>query len=419
MNAPAVDTASLPPLPLPREDECPFGPVPEYAELRENAPVTKVECPTGITAWLVTRYDDVREVLGDPDRFDSRPGASAHVVEHTNVHVPLREGEFSRMNGAEHLRFRRQMAPEVSNAKRMDQLRPLVQRMVDDGIDALAAMTPPVELHTAFSRPLTTGVIAELIGVPADERTLFERAGEALFYNQTSTGALDEALMPLFQYLYGLVVARRADPGEDALSRMIVRSDATDAPFTDLELLTMAAAMLIAGYDTTAGMITYSTLALLEHPDQLTRLRDDPGLAPKATEELVRFLGVGTGLARRATVDTTIAGQPIAAGDHVVVAVQSANRDPALRDGIDQLDLTRPPVAHLGFGHGPHHCVGQQLARLELTTVLQTLPRRIPSLRLAVPLSEIEFRVDSVVRGPAALPVTWDEILPARSTVDS
>jgi cytochrome P450 len=419
MNAPAVETASLPPLPLPREAECPFGPVPEYAALREHAPVTKVQCPTGITAWLVTRYADVREVLGDPERFHSRPGASAHLVAHTNAEVPLREGEFPRMNGAEHLRFRRQMAPELSNAKRMEQFRPLIQRMVDEGIDALAATTPPVDLHTAFSRPLTTGVIAELIGVPPDDRALFENAGEALFHNQTSTGALDEALMPLFQYLYTLVVARRANPGEDVLSRMIVRSDATDEPFTDLELLTMAAAMLIAGYDTTAGMISYSMLALLEHPDQLNRLREDPGIAQKAAEELVRFLGVGTGLARQAAVDTTIAGQPIAAGDHVVVAVQSANRDPVLRESIDELDLALPPVGHLGFGHGPHHCVGQQLARLEITTVLRTLPQRIPSLRLAVPLPEVQFRTDELVRGPAVLPVTWDEILPARSTVDS
>src|SRR5262249_13374490 len=135
-------------------------------------------------------------------------------------------------------------------------------------------------------------------------------------------------------------------------------------------------------------------------------------LAGTAAEDLVRHLAGGVGVLRQAIRDTNIGGQPIAAGDFVVVAVQPANRDPDLYPDADRLDVARKPGAHLGFGHGPHQCPGQQLARLELSTVLGTLARRIPSLRLAVPLKEIEFKTDSVVRGPAALPVTWDEVLP-------
>jgi cytochrome P450 len=402
----------LPELPLPTERECPFGPPPAYARLREEAPVTRVACPTGITAWLVTRYADVREVLADPRRFVTRPGQSAHILAHMSPDQPLVEGEFPRMDGPEHLRFRRHLAPEVSMMKRIDELRPLVQGIVDDRLDALAHADPPIDLYAEFASPVTTAAIAELIGVPPADRALFQRAAAALFDPRSSSSDYAEALAPLFDYLFRLVGTRRAAPGEDVLSRMIVRSDDTDRPFTDVELAVMAAALLIAGFDTTASMITYGVLALLEHPGELARLRRDPGLAAAAAEELVRYLGVGTGILREATQDTTVGGQPVAAGDYLVLAVQSANRDPALHADGDRLDVGRQSGPHLGFGHGPHQCVGQQLARLELSTTLHTVARRIPTLRLAVPLAEVEFKVDSVVRGPAALPVTWDTVLP-------
>lgn len=406
------DVSGLPRLPMPRERECPFGPPPEYARLREQAPVSRVECPTGLTAWLVTRYADVREILGDPRRFRARPGQAAHVLTHMRPDLPIGEGEFSRMDGPDHLRFRRHMAPEISAMRRIEQLRPLVERIVDEQLDRLAEMTPPADLHTAFSQPVTTSVIAELLGVPQAERALFQHAADALFHAGTSKDGLDQALAPLFGYLYGLVTRRRETPGDDALSHLVARSDATDRPFTDHELASMAAAMLIAGYDTTASMLTYGTLMLLEHPDQLARLRTDPGLAASAAEEMVRYLGVGTGLLREVAEDTEIAGQPVSAGDFVVLAIQSANRDPALVADADRLDVGRRAPAHVGFGHGPHQCVGQQLARLELTTALATLPGRIPTLRLAVPLSEVEFKADAVILGPSALPVAWDAVLP-------
>jgi cytochrome P450 len=405
--------SGLPALPLPRERECPFGPPPEYGQLREQAPVSRVACPTGITAWLVTRYADVRAVLADPQGFRTRPGQAAHILTHMSPDLPVGEGEFSRMDGPEHLRFRRHMAPEISAMRRIDQLRPLVTRIVDDRVDTLAGMAPPVDLHTAFSQPVTTAVIAELLGVPMAERGLFQQAADTFFTGGASRVRLDETLMPLFGYLHGLVARRRKEPGDDALSHLVARSDSADARFTDQEVVSMAAAMLIAGYDTTASMITYGTLMLLEHPDQLARLREDPGLAATAGEEMVRYLGVGTGLLREVSRDTEIGGQPVAAGDYVVLAIQSANRDPELAADADRLDLGRKAPAHVGFGHGPHQCVGQQLARLELTTVLGTVPGRIPTLRLAVPLAEVEFKADTVVRGPSALPVTWDAVLPA------
>lgn len=386
--------------------------------MRAGAPVTRIACPTGVQAWLVTRFDDVRTVLGDPVVFSNRPGTAAHILPGFGGDTPIGEGEFPRMDGADHLRFRRHLAPEVSSMRRIEQLRPLVRRIVGEKLDDLAALTPPVDLYAGFARPITTAVIAELLSVPEADRVLFQQAAEALFSSASDMAEVASALEPLFRYLHGMVAIRRAAPGEDVLSRMIVRSDGTDQPFTDSELVRMAASLLIAGYDTTASMISHSFLALLEHPEELERLRRDPSVAATAAEELVRYLGVGAGLAREVTRDTEIAGQPIKAGDYVVVAVQSANRDDALYADGDRLDVARESGPHLGFGHGPHQCAGQQLARLELTTVLSTVPRRIPSLRLAVPFDDIRFKVETAVLGPVAVPVTWDEILPAEQVGD-
>ncbi|MFI5914042.1 cytochrome P450 [Dactylosporangium sp. NPDC051541] len=401
---------SVVPLPLAGAQQCPFGPPPDYAELREHEPVRRVECPTGIEAWLVTRYADVRAVLGDPRRFSTRPGTGSHILAGYAADEPG-EGEFPRMDGPEHLRFRRHMAPELSNMRRIAQLRPVVQRIVDERLDALATTAPPVDLYASFAKPVTTAVIAELLDVPAADHPLFQHAAEALFAGSSSGADVAAAMRPLFEYLHGMVAARRAAPGDDVLSRMIVRSDETERPFTDTELVRMSAGLLVAGYDTTASMIAHGVLALLEHPPELARLRADPALAPTAAEELVRYLGVGGGLLRGVTEDTEIAGRPVKAGDYVVVAIQSANRDPALHADGDRLDVARPTGPHIGFGHGPHQCVGQQLARLELTAVLGTLPRRIPTLRLAVPFADIRFKVATAVLGPVAVPVTWDEIV--------
>lgn len=401
---------ALPALPLPREWEFPFDPPPEYAALRTSAPVTRVACPTGIDAWLVSTYAGAREVLGDGRRFSTRAGLLAHMSRAFDRDTP--DGSFSRLDGPEHVRIRRNFAPQVSHARRLDELRPLVEHIVDDAIDELAVADPPVELHIDFARRITTAVIAELIGVPPQQRHLLHDAGRALFDPSSEPDDLERGFAPLFGYLYGQVAARRADPGDDVLSRMIRHSQDSDRPLTDDELVSMNAALLIAGFDTTASLLTHGVLALLETPEQWQRLCADPDLASSAAEELVRYLGVGVGLLRTATEDTELGGQRIAAGDYIVVAVQSANRDPALYPDGDRLDIARGHGPHLGFGHGAHACVGQQIARIELTTVLRGLATRVPSLRTARPLGEIVFKTDTVVRGPAELPVSWDKVLP-------
>jgi cytochrome P450 len=401
------------PLPLPREKKCPFGPAPEVAEIREQGQLVKVTCPTGIDAWLVTRYADVREVMGDPQRFSNHSGQAGHVLANMPPDSPVYEGDFFRMDGPDHIRFRRVFAPAVSTVKRLELFRPMVQRTVDELLDGLAGVTGPVDLHDKFAKPLTTAVIAELLDVPHADRGLFHRVAEALFSGKTDVDDLDAARFPLFEYVQDLVVKRRTEPGEDALSVLVTRGQDAETPFSDIELIKMAAGLLVAGYDTTASLITYGTLALLDSPQQYALLHENPATVPTAVEEIVRLLAVGSGLLRVAKVDTEIGGTPIAAGEYVVVAVQAANHDPAQFADPEHLDITRQHNAHIGFGHGPHQCVGQQIARLELSTVLATLPRRVPSLRLAVPFDDVEFKSDTTVYGPASLPVTWDEVLPA------
>ncbi len=376
--------------------------------------MVKVVCPTGIEAWLVTRYADVREVLGDTQRFSARSGQAGHVLINQPPDAPIEEGDFNRMDGADHLRFRRVAAPAITTVKRTELFRPLIQRIVDELLDALATEIGPIDLHTKFSNPLTSSVVAELLDVPHGERALFHDAATALFDAHVEFDELEAVKVPLFDYVHELVVRRIREPGADVISVMAAKAQAADRALTELELTKIAAGLLAAGYDTTASMITYGMLALLDNPDQLALLRDDPAGASNAAEELIRLLGVGSGLMRVATVDTEIAGTPIVAGDYVVVAVQSANHDPEQFPNPDRLDVARPRGAHVGFGYGPHQCPGQHIARLELATVLATLPRRIPSLRLAVPFDEIEFKKDTVVFGPVTLPVTWDEVLPAQ-----
>ncbi|MFG2050624.1 cytochrome P450 [Micromonospora sp. NPDC048935] len=399
----------LAPLPTPRLQECPFGPAPETARLRAEAPVSRVRCPTGLTAWLVTRYADVRDVLGDADRFSSRAGQAIHLMAHADPDRPVGVGEFTRLDGPEYQRFRQHMAPELATPKRMATLRPIVQQIVDERLDALAAAGPPADFYTGFALPVTAATIGDLVGVPPGDRELFQNAATAVFTGTTKED-LAAAVQPLHAYLYKMIVQRRANPGDDALSRMITRSAAGDRPFSDPELVAIAATMLAVGFDTTATVMSHGVLALLAHPAEFERLRADPTLVPGAVEELVRFFGGAPGIVRQVTRDTDIGGHPVAAGDYVVAAIQVADRDPEAFADPDRLDVGRRPNPHMGFGYGTHQCFGQQTARLELTVVLETLLRRVPSLRLAVPLEDVPFKTGTPVFGPAEVPVDWTAV---------
>jgi len=228
----------------------------------------------------------------------------------------------------------------------------------------------------------------------------------------TVDGDRDEAMRvsdELNQYMVSLVLAKQANREDDLLSRLITRGEEQGRPLTLPELVSVGITLLIAGHETTANMIALSTLALLRNPDQLAALRADPTRASAAAEELLRYLSViQFGLFRQVTEELPVGAGTIGAGGFLIAALSSANRDQSVFSDPDRLDLARDSTAHVAFGFDPHQCLGQQLARIELQEVFARLYTRIPTLRLAVPFEEIQYKDNTLVYGVTALPVTWE-----------
>jgi cytochrome P450 len=390
-----------------RPTGCPFDPAAAYADLRQADPVAKVACPVGVDAWVVSRYDDVRTVLADP-RLSSRSAPSAHVNPEADLDREVGPGSILQTDGEEHSRLRRLLTSEFT-VKRVQALRPRIQQLVDEHIDAMLARTGPVDLVTEFALPIPSLVICELLGVPYADRDHFQRQSAVLVSVDQAPELLAAVNQELQQYMAGLVMAKQAKREDDLLSRLITRAEESGRPLTLPELVTLGISLLIAGHETTANMIALSTLALLRNPHQLEALRKDPSLAPAAAEELLRYLSVVQfGVFRHVTEDIPLREETIKAGEYLIAALSSGNRDESVFPAADQLDLDRKASAHLAFGFGPHQCLGQQLARVELQEVYTRLYRRIPTLRLAVPFEEIRFKNNTLVYGVTALPVTWD-----------
>ena len=395
---------------LPMARECPFDPPEEYRRLRVEDPVSRLAFPDGRTGWLVSRYDDVRALLADP-RVSSRRSLSVNPIRELPPEAEellrIDPGQFIGMDPPEHTRYRRLLTGQFT-VRRMNALVPRIEQIVADHLDAMAGMTPPVDLVKAFALPVPSLVICELLGVPYTDRDLFQRMSRALLSFETDVPTLMQARNEMRAYMLDLVRAKRLRPHDDLISGLIQR-DSPAGALTDEELVNIGNLLLIAGHETTANMLGLGMLTLLQHPDQLAGLRDNPALIDHAVEELLRFLTiVQFGLVRIALEDIDVGGQPIPAGAPIVAALASANRDPAHFPAPDDLDVTRAYSPHLAFGHGVHQCLGQQLARVEMQAGFRGLLERFPSLRLAVPLEQIRMRDDTFVYGVRELPVTWD-----------
>ncbi|HEY3508711.1 MULTISPECIES: cytochrome P450 [Kribbella] len=393
--------------PVSRPSGCPFDPAPEYAGYRRSEVPAKVSTPAGVDAYVISRYDDVRTLLRD-SRLSSRLAPSDHVVPDADLDREVESGSILQVDGAAHKRLRRMLATEFA-VKRMEALRPRVAAMVDERIDGLLAAGGPVDLVREFALPIPSLVICELLGVPYADRDEFQERSALLVRVDGWTEETQRASDDLNQYILGLVLAKQANREDDILSRLITRGEELGTPLTVEELVTVGVTLLIAGHETTANMIALSTLALLRNPDQLDLLRADPSQVPAAVEELLRYLSVvHFGLFREVTDELTVGPSTIDAGEYLIAALSSANRDETVFPDPDRLDVERDAAAHVAFGFGPHQCIGQQLARLELQEVFTRLFARIPTLRLAVPFDEIDYRENTLVYGVAALPVTWD-----------
>ena len=390
--------------------ECPFDPPEEYRRLRVDDPVSRLAFPDGSTGWLLSRYDDVRALLADP-RVSSARGLRTNPIRELPPEAEelmrIQPGQFIFMDPPEHTRYRRLLTGQFT-VRRINALAPRIERIVADHLDAMTQMTPPVDLVQAFTLPVPSLVICELLGVPYADREMFQQRSRALLSMNTDVEILMKVRQQMQDYMLVLVLEKRRRPADDLLSGLIQR-DSPDGDLSDEELVNIGNLLLVAGHETTANMLALGTLTLLEHPEQLDAVRDDPALIDQAVEELLRYLTiVQFGLVRTALEDIEVGGQWIRAGEPIVAALTSANRDPAHFPAPDDLDVTRAYSPHLAFGHGVHQCLGQQLARVEMQAGFRGLLERFPSLRLAVPLDRIHMRDDTFVYGVQELPVTWD-----------
>jgi cytochrome P450 len=391
--------------PMRRAAGCPFDPP---AGLRTQEPITKVRLWDGSTPWLVTRYADQRALLGDP-RVSSDSRRPGYPYQNRSLRARRQQTpSLITMDDPEHRRLR-QMVTSPFTIRKMETLRPAVQRIVDDLIDAMLAGPKPVDLVAGFALPVPSLVICALLGVPYQDHDFFQSRSRTLIGTGASVEDVLEAQRELTDYLNRLVDAKLTDPGDDLLSTLAVRRVRT-GELTRAELAMMGMLLLVAGHETTANMIALGTLALLEHPEQLAVLRaaDDPGVIRGAVEELLRYLTIThSGRRRVALADIEIAGVVIREGDGIVLPNDVGNRDAAAFPHPDRLDVRRDARRHLAFGFGVHQCLGQPLARMELQVAYGTLYRRIPGLRLAANIEDIPFKHDGIVYGVYELPVTW------------
>ncbi|MCD2195620.1 cytochrome P450 [Actinomycetospora endophytica] len=372
-----------------------FDPPAAVSALRDQPGLERVTDALGQPAWLVTRYDEAREVLGDATRF-SNERVPAVRIPGTDPAV-FRAGNLLMNDPPEHTRLRRLLTGEFT-VKRIRRLQPRISAFVDAQLDAMAQAGPPADLVTDFALPVPSLVICELLGVPYEDRDDFQtRAGKQI----DLTLSLEERGRVAAEsraYMGELVDRAFAAPGDDMLG-MLVREHGDD--LTRNELIGIASLLLIAGHETTANMLALGTLALLRHPEQAALVRDDPTATAPAVEELMRYLSiVHASVPRVAIADTEVAGTPIAAGEMVLVSLAAADRDRALVEDPDQLDIGRAGAPHVAFGHGVHHCLGAPLARMEMATAFPALLQRFPTLATPVDL-------DSAPRGrpsPATSP---------------
>ncbi|MEC3957724.1 cytochrome P450 [Nocardia sp. CDC153] len=389
----------------------PFGdpirldPHPLAAKLQREEPISRVRLPFGGEAWLVTRYADVRSVLSDP-RFGRAATVGREDVPRVRE-TPALPNVLTSMDPPELTRVRK-LTMTAFTSRRVQELRPRAERLVDELLTAMAESGSPADLVTALALPVPVTVICEMLGVPAQDQHRFREFSDAVM--STTLVSAEERMAAygsLATYLTEQIAVRRADPTDDLLGALVAARDNEDR-LTEDELVTLGITLLVAGHETTANQIANFTYVLLT-TGEWDRLREDPDLVPAAVEELLRYVQLGNGGAfpRIANEDVELSGTLIRAGEALFVDLGAANRDEDAFPDAHTLTLDRHHNSHLAFGHGFHHCVGAQLARLELQVTLTALLRRFPTLHLAVPADEIPWKTGMLLRGPKTLPVAW------------
>ncbi|MFB4273271.1 cytochrome P450 [Nonomuraea sp. GTA35] len=383
-----------------------FDPDPELSAMRDEEGVRRVTTAFGLDAWVVSRFSDVREVLGDAGRFSNAqvavfPLAGRQQYSEEQLKA-MRAGNLLAFDPPEHTRLRRILTPEFT-MRRMRRLEPRIHEIVEQHLDAMESAGPPADLVSAFALPIPSLVICELLGVPYADRGDFQRRTGKVLDISLPIEERQAASQEQRSYMAGLIARAQAAPGDDMLG-MLVREHGHDLS-TD-ELVGIAGLLLLAGHETTSNMLGLGTLALLRHPGQLELLRKEPERIGATVEELLRWLSiVHSGTSKVTTTEVELSGTRIPAGELVLCALPAANRDPAFMPDPDRLDITRGELGHVAFGHGVHHCLGAPLARMEMRIAFPALFERFPGLRETG--TAPQFRSFNVVYGLSAFEVAW------------
>jgi cytochrome P450 len=395
------------PFPFSRS-EAPLMPPPEYAALRVDAPASRVKMWNGQYAWIFTRYEDVRAILSSP-HFSAVPGKSGYpTLTPARKSSVTNYNSFITMDPPDHGYYRRMITKEFT-VKRMEALRSHVQQVTDALIDAMETHGQPADLVAELAGPLPSIVISLMLGVDDSYHREMEALGQQRNDIQGDPARTIQATQRMEEIIEAVLAAKERNPGngDDLLERLVL-DYIEPGHLAHIDAVRMASLLYLAGHETTTNQIALGTLTLLQNPDQLAKLKADPGLIPLAVEEMLRFNTiVQYNSARVATADVEIDGHQIKAGEGVYALLTAANHDPQAFECPAQFDVARQGNSHVAFAFGIHQCLGQSLARMELAVVFETLLRRWPNMRLAIPFEQLEFKNEQLVHGLRRLPIAW------------
>ncbi|MEX2114050.1 MAG: cytochrome P450 [Pirellulales bacterium] len=386
-------------------------PFPFYAYLRANSPIHPVTLHDKQTAWLVTRYDDVAAVLRDERFAKDRLRVFSREERAKQPWMPAMFKPLTRnmldVDPPDHTRLRA-LVQQAFSPRAVEQMRPRIETLAHELIDRFRR-PQRMDLLREYALPIPTTVIAEMLGVDARDRHKFHRWSGTILAASTTRGGVFWAtprVLLFLRYLRKLIASRRTNPRDDLASALVQAHAAADR-LSDDELVSMIFLLIIAGHETTVNLIGSGMLALMQHPDQMQKLRDNPELIKSAVEELLRFTApVETATERFTREDVTISGVTIPKGSIVLAAIASANRDESQFADPDALDIAREPNKHLAFGLGIHFCLGAALARMEGQIAIGALLARTSDVSLAVGPAELRWRQGLVLRGLKALPAS-------------
>ncbi len=377
-------------------------PYPIYEELRTQAPMHRSELLKG---WVISHHSDVDAILRDHKRFsnDSRKGNERQAIEELSD-TPSMLG----LDPPDHTRLRA-LVSKAFTPRAIEELKPRIESIVDELLDDAEAKAngQPIDVIEAVAWPLPATVIAELLGVPIEDREQFKAWSADVARTLEPTISPEEMKLAeasnkkLHQFFEDLINERRADPREDMISQLIIAEDEGEK-LTHEELIVTLELLLVAGHETTTNLIGNGLLTLLRHPRELAQLRDSGAGMENAVEELIRYDSPVQLDGRTALEDIEWRGETIKSGEQVILLLGAANRDPEAFPNPNELDLTREQNFHLSFSRGLHHCLGAPLARAEGQITFQRLLDRYPEISLA---EEPEFRDHVVLRGLKSLPV--------------